>query len=248
MARQRYGQHFLIDLSIASREVGYAALTKDDVVLEIGPGKGIITRLLAPCVKQVIAIEIDQRLIEQLKGTLPSNVIVIAQDALLVDFNTLPRFTKIVSNLPFEISSPITFKFLTAPFSKAILMYQKDFAMRLVASPGTKEYSRLTVAVFYKAYCRILEEVPRNVFSPPPNVDSCIVELIPRESPAFEVQDESFFFHFTKQLFTHRRKKIRYTVKTLTKAYESLPYLEKRVEQLSPEQIGSLSDKVLQSR
>jgi 16S rRNA (adenine1518-N6/adenine1519-N6)-dimethyltransferase len=248
MVRQRYGQHFLINLSIANREVGYATLTKDDVVLEIGPGKGIITQLLAPRVKQVIAIEIDHRLVEELKETLPSNVLVIPQDALLVDFTTLPRFTKIVSNLPFEISSPITFKFLTTSFSKAILMYQKDFAVRLVASPGTKEYSRLTVTVFYKAYCRILEDVPRKVFSPPPKVDSCIVELIPRDKPAFEVMDEPFFFHFTKQLFTHRRKKIRYTVKTLTRTYESLPFLEKRVEQLSPEQIGTLSDKVWQLR
>jgi 16S rRNA (adenine1518-N6/adenine1519-N6)-dimethyltransferase len=242
MAKPRYGQHFLVDPSIARREVRYAALTEDDIVLEIGPGKGIITHLLAESAKQVIAIEIDQRLVGQLKKTLPSNVMIIPKDALVVDFNTLPRFTKIVSNLPFEISSPITFKFLNSSFSKAILIYQKDFALRLVARPGTKEYSRLTVAVAYKAHCRILEDVPQSSFSPAPEVNSCIVELVPREKPAFEVMNESFFFKLTRQLFTHRRKKIRYTVKTLTQNYESLPYIDKRVEELTPEQIGTLSD------
>ncbi len=248
MPRQRYGQHFLGNSAIAEREVSYAALTKDDVVLEIGPGKGIITNILARYAKQVIAIEIDKTLVTQLEKSLPSNVTLIEQDALTVDFTRLPPFTKIVSNLPFEISSPITFKFLESSFSKAILMYQKDFALRLVASPGTKEYSRLTVAVYYKAHCRILEDVSRESFSPAPKVDSCIVELIPREKPAFEVKNEAFFFDVTKLLFTHRRKKIRSTVKTMTHSYESLPYLEHRVEELTPEQIGLLSDMLWQIR
>ena len=248
MVKQRYGQHFLVDSSVAEREVRYAALTKDDVVLEIGPGRGIITQLLAQRAKQVVAIEIDQRLVERLKKTLPSNVTLIHQDALEVDFQTLPRFTKIVSNLPFEISSPITFKFLESSFSKAILIYQKDFAERIVAQPGTKDYSRLTVGVYYKALCRILEDVPPSSFSPAPEVNSCIVELVPRKKPAFEVRNEPFFVHLTKQLFTHRRKKIRYTVKTLSRNYESLPYLDNRVEELTPEQIGMLSDLLWESK
>jgi len=248
MARQRYGQHFLVNSAIAEREVSYASLRKDDVVLEIGPGKGIITNLLSQQAKQVIAIEIDAKLVEQLTKNLPSNVMLIRQDALAVDFPSLPRFTKIVSNLPFEISSPITFKFLDSSFSKAVLMYQKDFALRLVALPGTKEYSRLTVAVYYKAYCRILEDVPRDNFVPAPNVDSCIVELILRQKPAFQVRNEKFFFDFTKLLFSHRRKKIRSTVKTMTHDYETLPYLDHRVEELTPEQIGSLSDTLWQLR
>jgi 16S rRNA (adenine1518-N6/adenine1519-N6)-dimethyltransferase len=248
MVRQRYGQHFLVNSAIAEREVSYASLRKDDVVLEIGPGKGIITNLLSRHAKQVIAIEIDQTLVDHLTRNLPSNVTLIRQDALAVDFTSLPRFTKIVSNLPFEISSPITFKFLDSTFIKAILMYQKDFALRLVASPGSKEYSRLTVAVYYKAYCRILEDVSRNNFDPAPKVDSCIVELILREKPAFQVKNERFFFDFIKLLFTHRRKKIRTTVKTMTQDYETLPYLEHRVEELTPEQIGALSDTLWQLR
>jgi 16S rRNA (adenine1518-N6/adenine1519-N6)-dimethyltransferase len=242
MAKQRFGQHFLIDLSVARREVEYAKLTNDDVVLEIGPGQGVITRLLAQKAKQVIAIEIDQRLVNKLKTTLPENVTLISGDALSVDFQTLPRFTKIVSNLPFEISSPITFKFLESSFSRAILIYQKDFAERLVAIPGKKEYSRLTVGISYKAQCRILQDVPRTSFSPTPKVDSSIVELIPRKKPLFIVEDERFFFELTKQLFNHRRKKIRYTIKALYGDIEQLPYLDQRVEALTPKQIGELSN------
>jgi 16S rRNA (adenine1518-N6/adenine1519-N6)-dimethyltransferase len=242
MAKQRFGQHFLIDLSVASREVGYAKLTNDDIVLEIGPGLGVITRLLAQKAKQVIAIEIDQRLVDKLKTALPENVTLISGDALSIDFQTLPRFTKIVSNLPFKISSPITFKFLESSFSRAILIYQKDFAERLVALPGKKEYSRLTVGVTYKAHCRILEDVSRSCFSPAPKVDSSIVELTPREKPLFNVENEWFFFELTKQLFNHRRKKIRYTIRSLYGDLEQLPYLDRRVEELTPEQIGELSN------
>lgn len=242
MVKQRFGQHFLIDLSVARREVEYAKITKDDIVLEIGPGKGVITRLLAQKAKQVIAIEIDQRLVDKLKTALPENVTLISGDALSVDFQTLPRFTKIVSNLPFEISSPITFKFLESSFSTAILIYQKDFAERLVALPGKKEYSRLTVGISYKAHCRILEDVSRSCFSPAPKVDSSIVELTPREKPMFNVENERFFFELTKQLFNHRRKKIRYTIKALYGDLEQLPYLDQRVEELTPAQIGELSN------
>jgi 16S rRNA (adenine1518-N6/adenine1519-N6)-dimethyltransferase len=242
MAKQRFGQHFLIDESVAQREIDYAQITSDDVVLEIGPGKGVITQLLAKKAAQVIAIEIDTHLVSLLRPHLPKNVTLISGDALCIDFSSLPRFTKIVSNLPFEISSPITFKFLDTPFKRAVLIYQKDFADRLVASPGSKQYSRLTVGVYYKAYCKILENIPRNCFLPPPKVDSSIVELIPRENPAFTVTDEAFFFKLTKQLFTHRRKKIRYTIKTFYTLKENLPYLDQRVEELTPEQIAELSN------
>ncbi|DAC72486.1 MAG TPA: ribosomal RNA small subunit methyltransferase A [Thermoplasmata archaeon] len=244
MVKQRFGQHFLIDQSVAAREVDYAHITKDDVVLEIGPGKGIITQLLAQKADHVIAIEIDRRLVEQLKTTLAANVTLISGDALTVDFKTLPQFSKIVSNLPFEISSPITFKFLASSFSVAILIFQKDFAQRLVASPGTKEYSRLTVGVSYKAGCRILENVPRSAFSPPPKIESSIVELIPYDTPAFVVENEQFFFKLTKQLFNHRRKKIHSTLKSLYGNIEQLPFLDQRVEELTPEQIGRLSDEL----
>jgi len=242
MAKQRFGQHFLIDLSVARREVEYAKLTKDDVVLEIGPGKGVITRLLAQEAKKVIAIEIDQRLVEKLKITLPENVTLISGDVLSVDFQILPQFTKIVSNLPFKISSPITFKIMELSFLKAILIYQKDFAERLVALPGKKEYSHLTVAVSYKAHCRILEDVTRTSFHPVPKVDSSIVEIIPRKKTMFNIKNEQFFFKLTRQLFNHRRKKIRYIIKKLYGDVKQIPYLDQRVGELAPEQLVELSN------
>ncbi len=243
---QHLGQHFLLDSSIASREVQYASLTKHDVVLEIGPGKGALTRLLATSARQVIAIEIDPRLARQLSMDLPSNVQVIQGDAVAYDFTSLPRFTKVVANLPFWISSAITSKLLDCSFEKAVLIYQWEFAQRLIAGPGTKHYSRLSVFVSYKATCRLLERVPRESFSPPPEVDAAIVELIPRGHPAFTVRDETFFFEVVRRLFSQRRKKIKTTLRSLCSDLDGLPFLDERVEQLSPAQIGSLSDLLLE--
>lgn len=240
---KKLGQNFLIDQQVAEREVAYAEMTKGDVVLEIGPGKGILTTKLAEKAKKVIAIEIDKQLIEHLYDIIPQNVELINNDALKVDFATLPTFNKIVSNLPFQISSPITFKFLKHKFDVAVLIYQKEFADRMVARPGSKDYSRLSVNTYYRAKCKILEKVPKNLFYPQPKVDSCMIELKPRTSPPFSVESESFFFELTNKLFNHRRKKIK-TI--LCKIYGQLgrgvPYLNKRVEELNPEQIGELSD------
>ena len=238
----KLGQNFLIDKQVAEREVAYADLNKDDVVLEIGPGKGILTKLLARKAKKVIAIEIDAWLVEKLENVLLGNVAIIHADALKVDFATLPMFNKIVSNLPFQISSPITFKLLEYPFSKAVLMYQKDFADRMVAHPGTKDYSRLSVMIYYRTRCRVLETVSKKCFSPAPKVDSSVVEVIPRNNPPFTVLNETFFFDIIKRLFAHRRKKIKNTIKEVYDNLEDIPYLDKRVEELSPGQIGEISN------
>lgn len=242
MAKKKIGQNFLIDKQVAEREVDYANPNKEDIFLEIGPGKGIITKLLAKKANKVIAIEIDSQLVNNLESTLPDNVILINADALKIDFKSLPAFNKIVSNLPFQISSPITFKFLNYPFSKAVLIYQKDFAKRMVACSGSKDYSRLSVGIYYKTHCRILETVSKKFFFPVPKVDSSIVELIPRENPPFTVVNEKFFFDITKKLFSHRRKKIKNILVDLYSKLENLPYLEKRVEELTPEQLGEISN------
>ena len=243
MVKKKLGQHFLIDKSVAAREIHYASIMGDDVVLEVGPGPGVLTELLAHRAKQVVAIEIDERLVQKLVSWAPDNVQIIHGDALKTDFTRLPSFNKIVANLPFQISSPLTFKLLRYPFSQAVLMYQKDFAKRMIASPGTKAYSRLSVGVQYKAQCRILETVPRTCFSPQPKIDSCIVELVPRKKPLFRVVDEAFFFDITKTLFNHRRKKIKNTVEEAFHVKETdLPYENRRVEELTPEQIGELSN------
>jgi len=240
---KKLGQNFLIDHHVVEREVAYAQITKDDVVLEIGPGKGILTTELAEKARKVIAIEIDKQLVEHLHKVVPRNVELIHADALKIDFTALPTFNKIVSNLPFQISSPITFKFLENRFGMAVLIYQKEFADRMVAKPGTKDYSRLSVSTYYRAKCELLEIVSKTLFYPQPKVDSCMIRLTPRSSPPFSVVNESFFFDLTNKLFNHRRKKIK---TTLNKIYERLdkdiPYLDKRVEELAPEQIGELSN------
>jgi len=241
--KRSLGQNFLIDKNIASREINYAKICKDDVVLEIGPGKGILTNLLAKKAKHVIAIEIDKIFLRNLQDKLPKNVTLIYGDALKVDFDSLSRFNKIVSNLPFQISSPITFKILDYNFSLAVLIYQKEFANRMVATPKSKDYSRLSVGVYYKAKCEILETIPKTCFRPQPKIDSCAIKLTKRKKTPFYVINEQFFFEITKNLFTHRRKKIKNVIADFYKIREKdLPYMNNRVEELTPEQIGRLSN------
>jgi len=239
----KIGQNFLIDKKVAERELEYASIEKNDVVLEIGPGKGIITKLLSEKAQKVIAIEIDEKLVSELKEFLPDNVLLISGDALKVDFDLLPKFNKIVSNLPFHISSPITFKLLDFDFSLAVLIYQKEFAERMVAKSGSKDYSRISVGVYYRSICEIMETVHRSLFIPQPKIDSCVVRLQPRSSPPFSILDEKFFFDLTRELFNHRRKKIKNTIKKVYKIeLEDIPFQNRRVEEISPEQIGELSD------
>lgn len=247
--KTKLGQNFLIDPNTATLEVNYADIKKDDVVLEVGPGKGILTKLLAKNAEKVIAVEIDKSLVETLKDTLPSNVTLIHSDVLKLDFEKLPRFNKVVSNLPYQISSPFTFKLLDYSFDLAVLVYQKEFAQRMVAKPGSKTYSRLSVNVYYKAECSLLRIVSKNVFYPIPKVDSAIVKLVPRKVPAFNVENEEFFKSFVNVLFSHRRKKIRNIIKDKYGFYltDNL-YNDKRVDSLTPEEIGLLSDIVFKNK
>ena len=235
----KLGQNFLIDKNIAKREVEQAGMTSKDIVLEIGPGNGILTNLLAEKAKKVIAIEIDKKLFNNLD--VPNNVELINADALKVDFKKL-MFNKIVSNLPFQISSPVTFKLLECNFDLAVLIYQKEFADRMIAKPKSKNYSRLSVNVYYRAECEMLNVVSKNCFKPQPKVDSAVIRLVPMLYPAFSVIDENFFFGLTTKLFNHRRKKIKTTLKEYDVELSDLPYLDMRVEELNPEQIGKLSD------
>ena len=204
---RRAGQEHVIDPRVLERMVAYAELSRSDVVLEIGAGIGNLTRLLAERAGRVVAIERDPRLIEilqeQVKGS--KNIEVIHGDALEVEF---PPFNKVVANLPYPISSEITFKLLEHPFELAVLMYQKEFAERLVAKPGSREYSRLTVMAGYRATIELLEEVPPSAFFPRPKVASAVVRLTPRAKP-FEVVDEQLFSNVVRALFQHRRKRVR---------------------------------------
>ncbi len=204
---KRVGQHQVIDPAVLERMVDYAELSRDDVVLEIGAGIGNLTLLLAQRAGKVIAVERDKRLIKVLKTQLGSrsNVELLCGDALHIQ---LPEFKKVVANLPYGISSDITFKLLDHKFELAVLMYQREFAERLVAEPGSDDYSRLTVNVHYRASVELLDEVPPAAFFPQPRITSSIVRLRPREPP-FEVKDERIFFNVIRALFQHRRQRVR---------------------------------------
>lgn len=242
----KLGQNFLIDKNIAEKEIEYADVDKNDVVLEIGPGRGILTKILSEKAKKVLAVEIDPGLVKNLQKILPGNVEIINSDVLDLDFKDITGFNKVVSNLPFEISSPVTFKLLESGFDLAVLIYQKEFAERLVAEAGSKKYSRLSVNVYYRANCEMVQTVSKNCFSPVPRVDSAIVRMVPRKTSPFDVFDEKLFFDLTKNLFEHRRKKIKTVLKSKYKIvdFEKIPFVDERVENLSPWEIGILSNKI----
>ncbi|MDD1767247.1 MAG: 16S rRNA (adenine(1518)-N(6)/adenine(1519)-N(6))-dimethyltransferase RsmA [Methanomassiliicoccales archaeon] len=237
------GQNFLIDERVANREVDYAGIEPDDVVLEIGPGLGMLTDRLITRAKRVVGIEFDPGLCSYLRERYGDRIDLIEGDALKIEF---PDFDKMVSNIPYNISSPLIFKLLDHHFDRAIVMIQREFAERMIAKPDTDDYSRLTVNTYYRAECRVLEHVPRSRFWPEPEVDSAIVMLTPRPPP-FRVMDEDLFFKLIDVLFQHRRKKISTILKMKRIApgkVMTLPYVDLRVEALSPEQIGVLSDSI----
>lgn len=201
----RLGQHFLVDRDVARRQVGYADVGPDDTILEIGPGTGILTREIVRRAGRVVAIEIDPTLADRIRRVLPE-IEVIVGDALTVD---LPPFDKVVANLPYLISSDITFRLLRRDFSVGVLMYQREFAERLVAEGG-RAVSRLTVNVALRAECTILEYVPRTAFRPVPRVDSAVVEVRPRPS-GYDV-DPAFLNRLLTAVFSARRKRMSSTV------------------------------------
>src|SRR4030067_1783389 len=156
-------QHFLVDKRVLDRIIEYGDLNSSDIVLEIGAGYGNLTELLAKRAGKVITFEIDPVLAAQIKRS--HNLEIVVGDALKMDF---PRFNKVISNLPYSISSPVTFKLLSFKFDFGILMYQYEFAKRMVAVPSSKDYGRLSITVQYYADVQILEVVPRGSFITPP--------------------------------------------------------------------------------
>ena len=203
------GQNYLIDKNKRDQIINFGNIDENDVILEIGTGIGTLTIELAKKAKKVIAIEQDKKIYEILAGRLKEekldNVELINDDALNVEF---PKFNKIISNLPYQISSPITFKFLNYDFDLAILMYQKEFAERMNGEVGTKNYSRLSAMLYFKCDVEKLTDVSSESFLPKPEIDSTVVRLTPKEN---KISDEDFkvYSNFTKALFQHRNKKIR---------------------------------------
>jgi 16S rRNA (adenine1518-N6/adenine1519-N6)-dimethyltransferase len=238
----KLGQHFLMDRDITERIASYAEIGRQDHVLEIGPGPGNLTESLASRAGQVYAVEIDPDLAEQLSGRF-SNVQVINEDALKVD---LAHYNKIVSNLPYQISSKITYRLLSRPFDVAVLMYQWEFARRMTARAGSDEYGRLAMTVGFFCQIEILEKVSKMAFRPVPQVDSAVVRLRPRpDRPVVDEVEAAALIRLAEGLFNNRRKKVKKGLAALGVGRRALAeldpiLLEKRPEELTPDEAASL--------
>ena len=215
--KKSFGQNFLTDTNILQKIVDTAEIDKKVNVIEIGPGIGALTEFLAESAAEVMAFEIDDRLVPILADTLRDfdNVTVVNQDILKVDlaqyiaeFKNPDLPIKVVANLPYYITTPILMHLIESgiPFSELVVMMQKEVADRISAQPNTKAYGSLSIAVQYYMTAKVAFIVPRTVFVPAPNVDSAILKMVRREQPAVEVQDEKFFFKVSKASFVHRRK------------------------------------------
>ena len=215
--KKSFGQNFLTDTNILQKIVDTAEIDKKVNVIEIGPGIGALTEFLAESAAEVMAFEIDDRLVPILADTLRDfdNVTVVNQDILKVDlaqyiaeFKNPDLPIKVVANLPYYITTPILMHLIESgiPFSEFVVMMQREVADRISAQPNTKSYGSLSIAVQYYMTAKVAFIVPRTVFVPAPNVDSAILKMVRREQPAVEVQDEKFFFKVSKASFVHRRK------------------------------------------
>ncbi|MBQ0060100.1 MAG: 16S rRNA (adenine(1518)-N(6)/adenine(1519)-N(6))-dimethyltransferase RsmA, partial [Lachnospiraceae bacterium] len=214
--RKRFGQNFLIDEDVLEGIVETSGVTKDDVVLEIGPGIGTLTQYLSCHAKRVIAVEIDSSLMEVLDYTLDGfdNVRVINQDILKTDLKALAdeenegRPLKVIANLPYYITTPIIMKLFEsgAPIGSVTVMVQKEVAERLSAEPGSKNYGAITLAVQYYANPEIAIDVDPSCFVPSPNVDSAVLHLNRYEEPPVAVQDEKLMFKLIRGAFNQRSK------------------------------------------
>jgi len=202
----RLGQHFLINKEVSIKIVEAAGIFSSETVLEIGPGKGILTEQLAERAKKVIAIEKDYNLAAQLEGRW-ENVEIVMGDALEVEW---PPFDKIVANIPYEISSPLLERIFELR-KPVVLMLQKEFAARLIGKPGTKEYSRLSIAAQYFCEIKKVLDVKRGAFRPMPKVDSTVVKILPKEPP---FPTDEYFWEVVTKLFQHKKRTIRAAVKS----------------------------------
>ena len=214
--QKKFGQNFLIDPHVLEKIIRAAEITKEDCVLEIGPGIGTMTQYLAENAGEVIAVEIDSNLIPILEDTLSeySNVTVINEDILKLDVARLAKEKnggkpiKVVANLPYYITTPIIMGLFEShvPLASITIMVQKEVADRMQTGPGSKDYGALSLAVQYYAEPEIVANVPPNCFMPRPNVGSAVIRLTRHEKPPVDVADEAFLFRIIRASFNQRRK------------------------------------------
>ena len=214
--QKKFGQNFLIDTHVLERIIEESGITKDDCILEIGPGIGTMTQYLCENAREVIAVEIDKALIPILEDTLSAydNVTVINDDILKVDVQKIVdeknggKPIKVVANLPYYITTPIIMGLFEShlPLKSITIMVQKEVADRMQVGPGTKDYGALSLAVQYYAKPEIVANVPPNCFMPRPNVGSAVIRLTKYEEPPVFVENEEFMFSLIRATFNQRRK------------------------------------------
>lgn len=267
--QKRFGQNFLIDGNVVEKIVKEAQVTKDDFVLEVGPGIGTMTQVLCENAREVAAVEIDKNLIPILKETLSpyDNVSVINEDILKVDVNKLAmekndnRPIKVVANLPYYITTPIIMGLFESrvPIDSITIMVQKEVADRMQVGPGTKDYGALSLAVAYYAKPQVVLKVPASCFMPRPNVDSAVIRLKRHEKPPVVTKDDKFMFKLIRAAFNQRRKTLtnalfnsselqgmNITKEKVAKALETMTLSSTiRGEALTLEQFAQLTDLLL---
>lgn len=240
--QKKYGQNFLIDNNVLDNIIYAAGITKDDYVLEIGPGIGTMTQYLAEAAREVAAVEIDKKLIPILEDTLKNyqNVTIINQDILKVDINQLAneknggRPIKVVANLPYYITTPIIMGLFEShvPLDSITIMVQKEVADRMQVGPGTKDYGALSLAVQYYAKPEIVAIVPPNCFIPRPNVSSAVIKLTRHTKPVVEVDDEALMFKLIRASFNQRRKTLANGLNNSPEIHVSKEDIAKGIESL----------------
>lgn len=214
--QKKFGQNFLIDAHVLDKIISAAEITKEDTVLEIGPGIGTMTQALCEAAKQVIAVEIDKNLIPILENDTLSeydNAVVVNNDILATDIPALLKengadSAKVVANLPYYITTPIIMGLLEkhAPVKSITVMVQKEVAVRMQAAPGNKDYGALSLAVQYYCEPYLAANVPQNCFIPRPNVGSAVIVLKLHDNPPVKVSDEKVMFKLIRAAFNQRRK------------------------------------------
>ena len=238
--QKRFGQNFLIDTHVLEKIIHASEITKDDFVLEIGPGIGTMTQYLAEAAGQVAAVEIDSALIPILKDTLKDwdNVTVIHGDILKTDIQKLAREKnqgrpiKVVANLPYYITTPIIMRLFEShvPVASITVMVQKEVADRMQTGPGSKDYGALSLAVQYYARPEIVANVPPNCFMPRPKVGSAVICLRKHEAPPVQVEDEKLMFRLIRASFNQRRKTLVNSLKNSAELSYSKDQIEKCME------------------